>query len=458
MNQPIKHFIKPFIKCSFETTISEAAAYMSRKKQNIIFVNQDKNIIGVINDSDLRQRVLANELDTKVPVSQVMTAPVKSIKDNTLLYEAMLIFNSENISHLAVKDNMNNIVGMVSNEDILNLHKNSLSYLVKEIEDSENVEQLQKIQERIPVLVKALLDSGAKTQNITRIISSVADAITEKLIVLAIEEYGKPPCEFAFIVMGSEGRKEQTLATDQDNAIILENLDEEKLVLAKEYFQNVSNKINKNLDYVGFNYCIGGIMAKNPKYTQPLDKWKEYFKNWMVTSSPQTVIDASIFFDFRFVYGNPKLVEELQHFVHEISDKHPVFQYHMAQSIINYKSPFNIKQFNVKNVLLPFVGFIKTYNLKYKIKETNTLERLEKLFQQQVVKKDMYEELLFAYDFLMTLRFKFQVESIFNRDTPSNEIDGEKLTDIEKTTLKKIFSELSTLQTKLGFDFKGGVN
>lgn len=199
-------------------------------------------------------------------------------------------------------------------------------------------------------------------------------------------------------------------------------------------------------------------MAKNPDYTQPLDKWKEYFKKWMNDSNPQNVLDATIFFDFRYIYGNENLVFELTEYINQISDKHPVFLYQLANSVINFKAPSNLSQFNVKAVLLPFTGFIKTYSLKNKISETNTLERLERLNQLEIIQKNLYEELLFSYDFLMTLRFRFQVDAIFDREIPGNDIDGSKLTDIEKTTLKKIFSELSTLQTKLGFDFKGGVN
>ncbi|MBT3301165.1 MAG: CBS domain-containing protein [Bacteroidetes bacterium] len=455
MNQPIKHFIKSFIKCDINHTAYIAAELMSRKKKNVIFVAQDDLIIGVVNDSDLRQRILAKGLDPETSVGQIMTSPIKSIQDHVLLYEAMLVFNTENISHLAVKNHLGKIIGIISNEDILNLHRNSLSYLVREIQNTEDIEQMRKIQERIPVLVNALINSGAKTQNITRIISSIADSMTERLITLGIEECGPPPCQFAFIAMGSEGRMEQTLATDQDNAIILENLEGEKLEEANAYFSRFATKLNKNLDYVGYNYCKGNVMAKNPTYRQPIKTWKGYFTKWIKNSDPQSIIDASIFFDFRFIYGEQSLVDQLRDHIAKLVPKQSAFFYHMALSIINFKSPSSLTSFNVKEALLPFIGFVKIYSLQNNIAETNSLARLESLLSLEIIKKQTFDELVFSYDFLMLLRFRFQVNSIMNHENPGNEISGDQLTDIEKATLKKIFSELSSIQSKLSFDFKG---
>jgi signal-transduction protein with cAMP-binding, CBS, and nucleotidyltransferase domain len=457
MNQPIKHFITSYIQCDIEQSVVYAADLMSRKKRNIVFITQNNLIVGVINDSDLRQRVLAKGLDLQSPVSQIMTAPVKSIQEDIMLFEVMLIFNNENISHLLVKNNLGKIIGVVCHEDILNLHRNSLSFLVKEIKQTEDIDQLRRIQERIPVLVDALLNSGAKTMNITRIISSVADAMSIRLIDMLIEECGPPPCRFSFMAMGSEGRMEQTLATDQDNAIILEEMEEKELNEAKSYFSRFAKMLNKNLDYIGYNYCKGNVMAQNPAYCQPLSVWKTYFSNWIKTSNPKDLLDASIFFDFRHVYGDKDMVDELRNHINQFAPKESVFFYHMAQSIINFKTPSGLQSFDVKYVLFPFVGFTKIYGLQNKLSETNSIARLNKLLSLDIIQQDFHDELLFAYDFLMLLRFRSQVKALLNNEKPDNIIEGEQLTDIEKATLKKIFSELSDIQSKLSIDFKGSV-
>ncbi len=196
------------------------------------------------------------------------------------------------------------------------------------------------------------------------------------------------------MVMGSEGRGEQTLATDQDNAIVYENVEEKGW---RAPFSTTSLKweqrVNRDLDRVGYNYCKGDIMAKNPKWTQPLATWKNYFYQWLSTGNPQDILEAAIFFDFRYVYGEQSMVEELRDHVTEISDNKSVFFYHMAQSVLKFKPPVNIfgnivgdesrsdeLNLDIKKVMLPVITFIRLYSIREKITNTNSLERLGELF------------------------------------------------------------------------------
>lgn len=455
MNQPIKHFIKPMLKCSLGTTITEAAQMMSKKDQNIVFVESEGHLLGVVNDSDIRQRFVSKDLPADTVVSGIMTSPVRSISESVLLYEAMLVFNEQNLSHLAIEDSKGDYIGMISYEDVLNHQRNTLNFILKEIEKTESTEQIYRIYQRVPVLVDAMLNSGAKIQNITRIISSIADAITSRVIDLLMEEIGPPPCKFAFIALGSEGRMEQTLATDQDNAIIIENLETDKLENAKSYFLNLGQKVNKDLDYIGYNYCKGEVMARNPKYTVSLDEWENTFRHWIVDSDAQSVIDASIFFDFRLVYGDENMVHLLRQYVNDLIGKKHAFSLYLAASVIDFRSPYDLNSFDVKQVLLPFINFAKIYALNKGVAETNSLKRLEALMNEAVITKSMFEELVLSYNFLMSLRFRSQVKAIHSHENPGNQVDGKQLTDIEKATLKKIFSELTDIKTKLSFDFKG---
>ena len=271
MNQSVKHFIKEIIKCDFNTTIKDAVKLMTRKNKRILFVSQDEQIIGVLTDGDLRVRVLAEEVDLRSPVSKIMTAPVFAVNDSVLLYEAILHFKKKNISHLAVKNSKGHIIGVVSTSDIHEMQRNSISFLVHEVEKSESVEQIEITTQRLPVLIKALIDSGARTQNITRIITSLTDAITKRLLTLAIEDIGKPPCKFAFIAVGSEGRMEQTLATDQDNAIIYDNVNQENKDVYKTYFLELGKKVTTTLNNLGFKYCNGEVMENKTKWVLSFD-------------------------------------------------------------------------------------------------------------------------------------------------------------------------------------------
>lgn len=468
MNQPIKHLIKEIVKCPADKSIHEAASLMSRKNRKVLLIHQDNAIIGVINDSDLKKRVLAENLDPQKPVIEIMTSPVISSPENALLYEIILLFKDKNISHLATKSEDGIISGIISYEDIISLQQNSVSYLIKEIEAAEDIEQLLKIHNRVPVLVNALIESGDKTQNITRIITSVSDAIVHRIISLAIEDHGDPPCEFAFMVMGSEGRMEQTLSTDQDNAIVFENQDPKNLEKINAYFLKLGQRVCGNLNEVGYKYCDGGIMAENPKWTQPISKWEDCFSEWINTSDPQSILDASIFFDFRCVYGKSALIEDLRKHVNRTLVNKSVFFYQMAQSVVKYKPPVSLFgkiidknhssdhiNLDIKKVMLPITSFIRLYSLHNKLDETNSLSRIKHLHVLEVINKSMYDELVLSYNYLMNLRFRFQAANILDGNDPNNIIDINKLTHIEVSTIKKIFGEIGNLQTKLNFDFKG---
>lgn len=468
MNQSVRPIINDIVKCPVDTSIRDAALLMTRKKRNVLFIHKENDIIGVINNSDLKQRVLATNLDPQKPVIEIMTSPVISIPDHALLYEAILIFKNKNISHLAIKSENGKIEGVISYENITGIQQNTLSYLIKEIEVAEDVEQLRKIYSKVPVLVNALIESGDKTQNITRIISSVSDAIVHRIIDLAIEDLGNPPCEFAFMVMGSEGRMEQTLSTDQDNAIVFENQEADKLNIASDYFQKLGRQVCQGLNIVGYKLCDGDIMAQNPKWTQPLSFWEKYFSDWINTSDPQSILDASIFFDFRCVFGKKSLTDELRNHVNQSVDNKSVFFYHMAQSVVKFKPPLSLFgkiidknhsgdhiNLDLKKILFPVISFIRLYALNHKLHETNTLSRIKQLYLQQFIHKSMYDELVLSYNYLMHIRFKSQSESILNNKMPDNIIDVTQLTHIEVSTIKKIFGEISNLQTKLNFDFTG---
>ncbi len=470
MNQPVAHFIKNFTKCDINTSVQEASIIMTRKNTNVLFVSQNESIIGIITDSDLRSRVLAEKQDAKISVSQIMTSPVISVPDNILLYEAVLIFDKKNVSHLAIKNSKSEIVGVLNSSDVYEMQKNSISFLVREVENAENIEQIEKTTNRLPVLVKALIDSGARTQNITRIITSLTDVITQRIIALSIESLGKPPCSFAFIAVGSEGRMEQTLATDQDNAIIFNNVDQENHQVYKTYFLELGKKVTTALDQLGFKYCNGEVMANNPKWVLSLDDWKNQFKSWINNSDPKSILEAGIFFDFRCIYGKSDLTEDLQNYIFNTIDSKAVFFQHMANPILKYRSVVNLfgnivgdskendqAAFDIKKIILPIISFIRIYSLKNKIAETNSIRRLERLNSAKLLSNTLYNEINVSYNYLMLMRFRFQTNELLKKQTPDNLINIEDLSDIEKTTIKKIISEISNLQTQLSFDFKGNL-
>jgi len=464
MNLPISSITREYVSCDMDTSIHKAALLMNKKKHNALLVTRDTEPVGILTDSDLRNRAVAKEQDLNKPVYGIMSSPLIRISDQSLLYEGILQVNENSVSHLVVEDRNGKISGIFSKLDLLEVQHNSISYLIREVNAANTVESLKNIHNKIPVLVKILIESGARIFNITYMISTVADAITQRLIEFAIDEMGEPPAKFAFMALGSEGRREQTLVTDQDNAIIFEDVPNEKQSEVNRYFLYFGKKINLWLDRIGYQYCPGEVMAGNPQWCQPLSKWEKYFTNWAGQKSDEAILGAAVFFDFRIVYGEKQYGRDLrQHIGRAVSGK-DVFFSSLAREVASYEIPVNIfngsdtarslpESLNMKNALSPLTGFIRVYSLQNRIIESNSLQRLEKMRRLNIIPETDYQELQNMYCSLMEIRFRSQVNAILANHAPDNIVGQEELTALEQTIVRKAFSEIKRFQNLIVQDF-----
>lgn len=347
------------------------------------------------------------------------------------------------------------ISGVVGFREIGEIQENMAGFLIKEISDAEGLEQLKRIYRRLPILVKTLSDSGGQTGIITRIICSVGDAMHRRLIDLAMEQLGPAPCKFAFMAMGSQGRGEQTLATNQDNAIITVNLQESFREEAQVYFKVLANKVNMELDAVGYRKRQGDIIASNPKWNRELNRWKEYFSEWIIHSNPKDILDVAIFFDFRYIYGEKILVDQLRTHIHKTASGKAVFFYHMARSINQIKIPQKIDDYpmDMKKILLPVTSFIRLYSLREGSTATGSRERAEQLLEKKIFTPELCEELIQSFDFITHIRIRNQSEKIVRDHVPGNTADYGQLTHIEILILKKHLQNIAALQTRLMAEF-----
>ncbi|MGB5618402.1 MAG: DUF294 nucleotidyltransferase-like domain-containing protein, partial [Desulfobacterales bacterium] len=470
-NQPVASiYTRQPVFGRIDMTIQEAAQLMNREKISSIFLKSaNGRCVGVVTEKDLALKVIATALNVQRPVMEIMSSPVQTIPDQALIFEALMLMMKADIRHLAVMDAAEDVVGILSSRDLLSAQGQSPLFLLREITEADSMAQIIDRYSRMPQLLRSLITSGAKAQNLTRFITAVSDAILKKVIALTLNELGQPPARFVFMIMGSEGRHEQTLKTDQDNAIVYEDVDKKDGPAVREYFLKFGEKACALLDQAGFAFCTGGVMAQNPKWCQPLATWKAYFSAWIHAAEPEDLLQASIFFDFRHGFGETFLIDSLRRHLFNSLEGWSGFFRHLTENALHFKPPIGFfrnfvveskgehrSALDIKSAMTPIVDFARIYALSHKIEETNTLERLSYLQLKKVITAAEYDELEKAYSFLMQLRFVRQVTAVIDEKTaPDNYINPKKLTSIEQKMLKEIFKRIEKFQTKLEFEFTG---
>jgi len=468
LNEPIRLFLRNNLTCEMNMPIFKAAELMARQNFSAILIVSEKNeAVGIVTDSDLRKRVLGQTSDLNRPVFTIMSSSLVTISDNALIFEAFLKMQEHGVQHLAVKDNTGKISNIVRSRDLLQLHHYSSTFMFKEIHSADSVNEIVDINKRQPQVIRRLVETGTNAKSITHVITAITDSIVEKYISFAIKELGRPPVAFSFIALGSQGREEQTLITDQDNAVIYDDTSGNEKDI-KDYFIRLGERVCDWLHKTGYTYCNGQVMAKNPKWCMSLGSWKEQFKQWIETSAPQDFREFNIFFDFRPVYGDKNLTLTLREYVYDLLKNNAPFFMHFALDALHYKPPIGMfgkivlessgespKTFSIKDAMLPIVNFARLYALHNRIYETNTLDRLYKLYEKNILKKDDYEESIVSYNYLMQLRLKHQAQEFDNNIEPDNNINPKELAHIDETTLRETFYQVNRMQKRISIEFTG---
>lgn len=454
------------IECGVETSIHQAATLMARSGAGAILVKSPQgDAIGIVTDRDLRDRALIPQLSMSETVAAIMTSPLVKIGESTLLFEAALMMQEKRIRHLVVTGEGGRVAGVLSLEDVIQAQRHPASILLKNIQNAQSADDLLGIRDKVKGLISAMLENGAKIDSTTRIMSTITDATICRLVDIAVLRLGPAPAPFAFIVLGSEARREQTLRTDQDNGIIYAATPGRESETFN-YFLELGGFVSTELDRIGYQKCRGNVMASNPKWCRPLEEWARYFSDCVNAQTPQDLLDFNVFFDFRHVYGDGALVDRLRQHLYEISRDQHAFFFNLAESTLQFKPPIGFfgnlqlesseehaPAFNIKSAITPIVNFARIYALKHHIDECNTLERLARLQQLGQLHKSSYDETVQGYGFLMRLRLAHQAKMQLAGQTPDNFIDLQSLTQLELSMIKKIFADIVILQAKLRTEF-----
>ena len=331
---------KEVIFADEETPIQEAARIMTSKKiSSLIILSRDRVPAGIVTDRDLREKVVARGRSVSEPVRNIMTMPLIRVDAKDFCFEAVLKMLRYNIHHiLVVKEG--SLAGVLTNHDLMMLQGASPLSLSKDIESQQSVEGLAPVSRKINGIVGLLLKEGAKAGNIIKIITEVNDRLVRKIIELTEKKLGRPPLSYCWIAFGSEGRKEQTFKTDQDNALIYADppTDEEARA-AQAYFAEFAQEVRDSLLQCGFPLCPAEYMASNPRWRQPLKSWKRNFTEWVSTPTSEAVLHATALFDFRPVCGDTALADALRDHLDGLLRDEKIFLGHLANMAIKNRPP-----------------------------------------------------------------------------------------------------------------------
>ncbi|MDO8928726.1 MAG: DUF294 nucleotidyltransferase-like domain-containing protein [Bacteroidota bacterium] len=465
MEQPVRDFITPACPLDADSTIDEVVKSLAiLKTDNLLITKNGKDPIGIITSDDLQNRVLSHKLHLDNPAYLIMSSPIVYIGEDTSVYAAIALCDEKKINHLVVRDDAHAVKGVIKIQDIYKSLKNSLTFLISDVKKALTTNELKTCYSSLHDLIVPLITSGITIRYITNMTSSFSDAVICRIIELTTKELGPPPVDFSFICLGSEGRQEETLFTDQDNAIIYDEVDKENEVAVNDYFIRLGEKVCDTLNHIGYAYCKGNIMAKNPVWCKPINAWEKYFAKWIVTPEPQNLLDAMIFFDFRNIYGKEEFTDRLRETIGVLIKQQSVFLYHLAHNTFNLKtqqissgtiiSDKNTETIDLKNAVSVLVMFARTYSLQNNIWGTNTIDRLNALKTKQVLNENTVDEIIYAYNFLMGLRFKNQVKLLVSNLPLSNSLNTKGLIEIELSVVKKTLALLPGYQNKIGNDFR----
>ncbi len=444
-----------------EATVREAAQMM--RAQNISCLVVEGTPPGILTDRDLRNRVVAAGLSDTTPVRQVMTSPARTMPAESLVFEGLLVMLERGYHHLPVTDN-GHIIGLVTHTDILRHQSRSPVFLARQLQRARSLTELQAYADQVTATVGSLLHAGAHVSDIGRVVAVAHDSLVIRLLRDAEKELGPPPVPYAWLVLGSEGRYEQTLRTDQDNALVYAD---DAPRDAETYFAALSERVVEGLVACGFPRCPGDVMATNPRWRQPLHVWQRQFRDWILSPDEQALLHVAIFFDYRQVCGTLDAEGALRPIIDLARDQH-LFLGRLASAALSHQAPLGFfRQFvterqGSRRDLLDLklrgtalvVDLARLFALEAGCAATNTLTRIQRAAASGLLSETGAEDLAAAFELLSLQRLRHQVTQIARGETPNNIVSIAEMTPLERRQVKDALRVVETVQRSVALKFR----
>ena len=456
MEIPVTYIMRPPMSCPENISAASVLALMKENSVSCILVTDESGRPAGVADAITLGYKLGEGGLPQTEIFRWMSSPPYYISSRASVKEAFRLINNNPGRSLFVTSEDKKISGVITYKELSGAFFSAPGIIFSEIELAGSSEVLHNIFMDTQKLSASMILGRADPYAVVQFISSVADAICRRVLTLCLASSGPPPCRFAFIQTGSAGRREQTLSTDQDNAIVFENCEGKELNAAYEYFVSLGKRVNSMLSEAGFRYCPGQKMAGNPLWCQPILQWKKYFSDWIKMPGPEEILEISIFFDFRFCFGDVTLSEELREYVRNDLRTSDIYFHHMASAWKQFRSSVNIKsdkKADIKKLIMPLTGIIRLYALKYGIDGFSTIERIIELYSGKLIDYTLLRGSINAWKDLTTLRLTHHITCINEGREPDNIVDFHLINSDLVCYAEQASGIINDLMLKAGNDF-----
>ena len=457
------------VSIDLNASIHDAAAKMTDEKvSSLLIIDETQHLpVGIITDKDLRKRVLAVNRSSTHPVSSIMTENLTFVQHNNRVFEALLIMMRTNLHHLPVLKK-GQVVGVIALSDVAQHESKSTLFIVSGIFKQNSIEELTELAESVRASFVRMVNEDANSRMIGSAMATIGRSFKQRLLELGEEKFGPPPVPYCFLALGSMARDEQSIVTDQDNAMVLHDDFDPKQHDA--YFKELAGFVADGLNACGYTYCTGGIMATTDAWRQPLKVWKNYFTDWIENPSPEKLLHSSIFFDLDGVWGQQKFADELNSLIRKKAKGNKRFLGSMARNALNRTPPLGFfKDFvmekdgkhrdsiNTKRRGTgPVADLIRVHALAIASSQRNSFTRLEDSIDSQILPQGRGPDLRDALELISMVRIRHQALAISAGEVPDNNVAPEDLSHFERKNLKDAFQILSNAQKYLRYRYSGG--
>ncbi len=466
LSSPLRELVRRApVTCAPATAIRDVLARMHAENIGSMVITEGDAPAGIFTLHDLLSRVALDGRDLQQPIAIVMTPDPVRLPAHASAYEAALAMARHGIRHVLVMED-GRCVGVVSERDLFSVQRVGLTQISTNVRNAKEIAELATIAADIRALAHSMLAQGVGAEQLTQLISTLNDLLTVRVIELVAARFDLSGIRYCWLALGSEGRMEQTLATDQDNGIVFAA--DGAVADARSRLLPFARAVNEALDACGFPLCRGEIMASNPKWCLTLEEWQGVFAAWIDQGDPEALLNASIFFDFRPIAGDAALAEQLRAWLAAKVPKNPRFLHQMAANALRNRPPLGVvRDFVLQsegeyehtidlklNGTTPFVDAARIFGLASGHPYTNTVQRLRAAAAAMKTPPAEVDAWAEAFLFLQLLKLRHQHWRQAEGKPMHNHINPDELNELERRILKEAFRQARKLQTRLALDYQ----